>query len=85
MCPSLIPPRALGSIVGSGVSTESLVSGLSLKGCKAKSADRPNQTISLPSSPDPEVFNVSLKNVQSYSLFQSYNDICVQMLQRLAN
>lgn len=38
VCPSLIPPRALGVY-------ESLVSGLSLKGCRAKSTDRPNQTL----------------------------------------
>ncbi len=51
---------------------------------RTESTDRPNQTISLPFSPDPEVCNVSLKNVQSYSLFQSYNNISVQMLKWLA-
>lgn len=50
MCPSLMPKMDPDSSRALGV----YESGLSLNGCEAKSADRPNQIISHPSSPDPE-------------------------------
>lgn len=54
VCPSLMPKMGPDSSRALGV-YESLVSGLSLNGCEAKSADWPNQTISHQSSQDPEM------------------------------